>query len=150
MELSEIYKYFHHIENIISLELSISKFIFTATDVIAMDGCIQSGMPFFQTHTDVLGSVTHDLAAIINSGKAAPDIGLTATGKTLKEREGRLETRNLLATKILNKMVAHKRMKSDIGEELHEVALRIQAVLAEAHKHGAKTQPGNSFPCEYL
>jgi hypothetical protein len=47
-------------------------------------------------------------------------------------------------------MVANKRMKSDIGEELHEVALRIQAVLVEAHKHGAKTQPGNSFPTEYL
>ena len=90
MELSEIYKYFHHIENIISLELSVSKFIFAAADVIEMDSCIQSGMPFFQTHADVLGSVTHDLSAIINSGKAAPDIGLTETGKTLKEREGRL------------------------------------------------------------
>ena len=98
MELSEIYKYFHHIENIISLELSVSKFIFAAADVIEMDSCIQSGMPFFQTHADVLGSVTHDLAAIINSGKAAPDIGLTETGKTLKEREGRLaQTQNELA-----------------------------------------------------
>jgi hypothetical protein len=107
-------------------------------------------MPFYQTHTDVLGSVTHDLAAIINSGKAAPDIGQTETGKTMKERESQLQGKNLLATKILNKMVTKKRMKSDIGEELHEIALRIQEVLAEAHKHGGKSQPGNSFPTEYL
>jgi hypothetical protein len=37
LSLTEIYKYFHHIENIISLELSVSKFIFTAADVIEMD-----------------------------------------------------------------------------------------------------------------
>jgi hypothetical protein len=40
MQLAEIYKYFHHIENIISLELSVSKFIFSAADVIEMDSCI--------------------------------------------------------------------------------------------------------------
>ena len=40
MQLTEIYKYFHHIENIISLELSVSKFIFSAADVIEMDSCI--------------------------------------------------------------------------------------------------------------
>lgn len=77
MHLAQIYRYFHHIENIITLELSISKFQFNSNDVIEMDNCIQNGMPFYQTQMDLMGYVTSDLTAIINSGKVAPEIGMT-------------------------------------------------------------------------
>jgi hypothetical protein len=87
MHLAEIYRYFNHIENIISLELSISKFTFSTKDVIDLDNCMASGMPFYQTHTDVMGSVTNDLTSILNSGKVAPDIMMTQVGKTTKEHE---------------------------------------------------------------
>ena len=34
-----------------------------------------------------MGSVTNDLTSIINSGKVAPDIRMTQTGKKAKENE---------------------------------------------------------------
>ena len=47
LQIAQIYKYFHHIENIITLELSISKFQFSTKDVIEMDNCMANGMPFY-------------------------------------------------------------------------------------------------------
>lgn len=148
--MAQIYKYFHHIENIITLELSISKFQFSTKDVIEMDNCMANGMPFYQTQTDVMGYVTNDLTAIINSGKVAPDIRMTQTGQKAKENENKLSTRNLLATQILNKIVQKRRKKSDLGEEFYEIGLKVQSILQEAQKHAKKEEQSNTFLGEYL
>ena len=88
-----------------------------------------NGMPFYQTQTDVMGYVTNDLTAIINSGKVAPDIRMTQTGQKAKENENKLSTRNLLATQILNKIVQKRRNKSDLGEEFYEIGLKVHKIL---------------------
>ena len=79
IEGTQIFKYLCHIENIVALELSISKFSFNSTTVIEMDNCIQNGMPFFQ-NSEAQAQCMNDLASILNSGKAPPDVGMTQTG----------------------------------------------------------------------
>ena len=86
IQATEIFRYFCHIENIIALELSISKFSFNPSSVIEMDNCIQNGMPFFQ-NSEAQALCMNDLAAILNSGKAPPDVGMTQTGQKIKDNE---------------------------------------------------------------
>ena len=79
IQATQIFQYFCHIENIIALELSISKFSFHSASVIEMDNCIQNGMPFFQNSEAQATSIS-DLSSILNSGKAPPDVGASQTG----------------------------------------------------------------------
>jgi len=79
IQATQIFQYFCHIENIIALELSISKFSFHSASVIEMDHCIQNGMPFFQ-NSEAQAVCMNDDTAILNSGKAPPDVGLAQTG----------------------------------------------------------------------
>ena len=118
-----------------------------------MDNCIQNGLPFFQ-NSEAQGQCMNDLVAILNSGKAPPDVGITETGKKIKEdqriNQAGQNSRNILAQKILIQIVQKKRLKSDIGEELFEIAHKIQKIINEGQKHGEKQNGKRSFSCEYL
>ena len=68
-------RYYQHLENIVQLELSVSKFTFSSELVAEMDNCMQSGLAFFKSRFPMAPETTTspcsgDLASIINSGKA--------------------------------------------------------------------------------
>ena len=118
-----------------------------------MDNCVQNGLPFFQ-NSEAQALCMNDLVAILNSGKAPPDVGMTQTGQQIKEDQeinaAMPNHRNILAQKILLQIVQKKRLKSDIGEELFEIAKKIQEIVNAAQKHGEKQNGYKSFSCEYL
>lgn len=74
-------RYYRILENIIALELSISKYSFSPESVIELDNSIQNGVAYFET---LESYCKNDLGAIINSGKATSDLGLTQTGQEVQ------------------------------------------------------------------
>ena len=84
----QMLRYYQHVENIIQLELSVSKFTFSSELVAAMDNSMQSGLAFFQSRFPMAPETTTspcsgDLASIINSGKAHQNIEVTNQGKKI-------------------------------------------------------------------
>lgn len=129
--------------------------------MIEMDHAIDCGLPFYYGGQENYGfgedtittAAMHDVTAIIGSGRAAPDMDMTNTGKRIQDSQklsSESDGRNETATRILRNMHQKKKMKSDIGEELYEVATKVRAVLFEAKKHGERTSEQASFHSEYL
>ena len=113
-----------------------------------MDNCIQNGIPFFQSRDAQCNTgeqediCSNDLLSIMNSGKPAQNILNTQKGKKLLQDQDKLkdhpQKRNIYAAKILNTIYHKKRMKSDVGEELYYVSLRLKDLINEAKTYGEK------------
>ena len=111
--------------------------------MIEMDNSISNGIPFYIDGHENYGaggenclscSAMHDLSAIVASGKAAPNFEDTPTGQRIEETteyHNRMDSRNRIATSILSRMFKAKKLKSDIGDELYQIATKVKLLLKE-------------------
>jgi hypothetical protein len=104
---------------------------------------MSTGIPFYIDGQENYGaggenslsaSAMHDLSAIITSGKVAPNFEDTPTGQRIEETteyHNRMDSRNRIATSIVSKMFKAKKLKSDIGDELYQIANKVKLLLKE-------------------
>lgn len=106
---ARMFRYYFLLESILEIELCVAKVGLTTREVIELDESIGKGIPYFINGHENYGvgedsssaAARADLLSILNSGKAAFDIGLTETGKRVAESQRGLQSTSL---KILNQL----------------------------------------------
>ena len=152
--------YYFYVESIINLEINIAKVGLTSKQVYELDSSVLKGTPYFFAGHENYGSgedtstviAMHDIVSIINSGKVVDDINKTETGQRIMQSQSQIGKKNLLAIRVLNQMIRQKKHKTEFGEELYNIATRVQHVLLEAARHGEKCDKKNpaGFEFDYL